>query len=185
MNGTGSYMTKIFFDVLEKKHFSCSLRPDTMLPGIHIDDTVEASLRLIKADRKDLKRSVYNLAGVSVTPEIMIANVRKIMPFDFTVSYDIDEVRQRIADSWTDSIDDKETREEVFKDWLYIDDPMKLAQHIYSQIFEIELIYTKSKWKVTWQKSKWLRPLQNTTIFWAKEWASKTRIRKSIFYTKT
>jgi hypothetical protein len=42
------------------------------------------------------------------------------MPYDFTVDYKIDPLRQSIAETWPDSLDDKETREEVFKDWLYI-----------------------------------------------------------------
>ena len=134
LHGTGSYITEIFFDLLANRHYTCYLKPDTILPAIHIDDTVEASLRMIKADRKKLRRTSYNLGGIPITPETLIAEVKKIMPFEFTVSYEIDPLRQAIADSWPDSMDDKETREDCFGEWLYIDDIEKLANHIYHQI---------------------------------------------------
>jgi threonine 3-dehydrogenase len=133
-NGTGGYMTEMFFEVLENKHYTCYLEKDTALPALYIDDCVEATLRMVKANRKDLKRCTYNLAGVSMTPQKMIEQVKKIMPFDFTVSYEIDPLRQAIAESWPDSLDDKETRVECFKDWLYIDDEEKLARTIYDKI---------------------------------------------------
>jgi len=56
------------------------------------------------------------------------------MPYDFTVDYKIDPLRQSIAETWPDSLDDKETREEVFKDWLYINNEEKLAQTILDKI---------------------------------------------------
>ena len=120
-------MTEIFFDVLESKHYSCYMKADTPLPALYIDDCVEATLRMVKAPRQNLKRCVYNLAGIPITPQKMIDQVKKIVPFDFTVSYEIDPLRQAIAESWPDSLDDNETREEVFKDWLYINDEEKLA----------------------------------------------------------
>jgi hypothetical protein len=74
------------------------------------------------------------MSGISFTPEMLIAEVRKIMPFEFTVSYEIDPLRQQIANSWPDSLNDKETREDCFKEWLYITDIEELANHIYNQI---------------------------------------------------
>jgi threonine 3-dehydrogenase len=61
-------MTEMFFDVLEKKHYTCYMEKDTPLPALYIDDCVEATLRMVKADRKDLKRCCYNLAGIPMTP---------------------------------------------------------------------------------------------------------------------
>jgi len=56
------------------------------------------------------------------------------MPFDFTVDYQIDPLRQSIAESWPDSLDDKETRKEVFKDWMYINNEEALAEKILEKI---------------------------------------------------
>jgi hypothetical protein len=53
-------------------------------------------------------RSSYNLAGVSFTPEVLSAEIKRQIP-DFKLSYDPD-FRQAIADSWPDSIADTEAR---------------------------------------------------------------------------
>ena len=48
---------------------------------------------------------------MQLTPEALAAEIRKHLP-DFTIDYDIDPVRQSIAESWPDRIDDSTAREE-------------------------------------------------------------------------
>ena len=48
------------------------------------------------------------------TPETLAAEIRKHIP-EFIIKYDVDPVRQAIADSWPASIDDSTAREEW--DW--------------------------------------------------------------------
>jgi len=40
------------------------------MPVIPIDDTIDATLKLIRAPRENLKRCTYNLAGIAMTPEL-------------------------------------------------------------------------------------------------------------------
>jgi nucleoside-diphosphate-sugar epimerase len=47
----------------------------------------------------------------SFTPEELAAEIRTHEP-DFTISYDVDPVRQKIADSWPNYMDDSAAREE-------------------------------------------------------------------------
>jgi threonine 3-dehydrogenase len=74
-NGTTDYSTEIFFEALEKGHYNCWLRPDQAMPMIYIDDCIDATMRYLKADRSTLKRYVYNIAGVSFNPEMLITEV--------------------------------------------------------------------------------------------------------------
>ena len=53
----------------------------------------------------------FNVAAVSFTPDELAAAIRKRMP-DFVIEYNIDPLRQGIADSWPDSLDDTAAREE-------------------------------------------------------------------------
>ena len=48
------------------------------------------------------------------TPETLAAEIRKHLPH-FEMDYDVDPVRQAIADSWPDSLDDRAARDEW--DW--------------------------------------------------------------------
>lgn len=68
-NGTTDYSTEIFFHALEKGSYDCWLEPKTMLPMMYIDDCIEATILFLKADPNKLRRHVYNLAGISFTPE--------------------------------------------------------------------------------------------------------------------
>lgn len=68
-NGTTDYSTEIFFHALEKASYDCWLQPKTLLPMMYIDDCIDATILLLKADPNKLRRSVYNLAGISFTPE--------------------------------------------------------------------------------------------------------------------
>lgn len=59
-------------------------------------------------------RNAFNVTVMSVDPEMLAAAIRKHIS-DFRIRYEIDPVRQAIADSWPDSIDDSAAREEW--DW--------------------------------------------------------------------
>jgi len=50
-------------------HYECWLPKDQALPMIYIDDVIDATIQLLKADKSKLKRNVYHLAGISFSPE--------------------------------------------------------------------------------------------------------------------
>ena len=69
-------------------------------------------LELMEAPAPRLRhRNAFNLGAVNFTPEELAAEIRKHLP-DFEIDYDVDPVRQRIADSWPESLDDSAAREE-------------------------------------------------------------------------
>ncbi len=51
---------------------------------------------------------------MSFDPEIICNNIKKYVP-EFKMTYKLDPLRQKIADSWPDSLDDTCAREEW--DW--------------------------------------------------------------------
>jgi nucleoside-diphosphate-sugar epimerase len=64
------------------------------------------------ADPAKLKhRNAFNVTAMSFAPEHIAEAIKKHIP-DFVMEYEIDPVRQEIADSWPDSIDDSVAREE-------------------------------------------------------------------------
>jgi len=79
-NGTTDYSTEIFFEALEKGKYDCWLKPKTMLPMMYIDDCIDATVRFLKADPNRLRRNVYNLAGISFTPEELAIEVERLIP---------------------------------------------------------------------------------------------------------
>ena len=71
---------EIFFHALETGEYKCWLPKDAALPMIYIDDCINATVQFLKADRQNLKRCVYNLAGISFNPEQLGAEVKKLIP---------------------------------------------------------------------------------------------------------
>lgn len=57
----------------------------------------------------------FNIASMSFDPEQIYQEIKKHMP-DFEMAYEIDPLKQAIADSWPDSLDDSCAREEW--DWM-------------------------------------------------------------------
>ena len=55
---------------------------------IYVDDCIDATIQYLKAPKKDLKRCVYNLGGISFTPEEFIVEVKKLIP-GLTVEYEL------------------------------------------------------------------------------------------------
>jgi nucleoside-diphosphate-sugar epimerase len=60
---------------------------------------------------KLIHRNCFNVASMSFDPEMISAEIKKHVP-EFTLNYNIDEVRQKIADSWPDKMDDSAARAE-------------------------------------------------------------------------
>jgi nucleoside-diphosphate-sugar epimerase len=110
--GTTDYAVAIFYDALRHGRYRCFLGPDTRLDMMYMPDAVRATLELMEADAADLKhRNAFNIAAANFTPAELGAEIRKHLP-GFEIEYEIDPVRQAIADSWPQSLDDAAARAE-------------------------------------------------------------------------
>ena len=77
-----------------------------------VADALNAVVQLMEADPSRLKhRNSFNIAAMSFEPGQIAAEIRKHLP-DFKMDYQIDPVKQAIADSWPNSMDDSCAREE-------------------------------------------------------------------------
>lgn len=110
--GTTDYAVEIYYKALEEKKYTCFLKEDTSLDMMYMPDALDAAINLMEADPAKLKhRNAFNVTGMHFTPKSLAENIKKFIP-DFTIDYDIDPIRQGIADSWPNSMDDSAAREE-------------------------------------------------------------------------
>ena len=110
--GTTDWAVEIFYDAIRHRHYTCFVRPDTALDMMYMPDAIRAMIELMEADAARLAhRNAFNVTAGSVTPEGLAGEIRRHLP-DFAIDYDVDPVRQAIADSWPQSIDDSAAREE-------------------------------------------------------------------------
>jgi nucleoside-diphosphate-sugar epimerase len=110
--GTTDYAVEIFYQALRYRHYTCCLRPDTCLDMMYMPDAIRAMIELMEADAARLThRNAFNVTAMSVTPEQLALEIREHIP-DFVMDYEIDPVRQAIADSWPQSLDNSAARAE-------------------------------------------------------------------------
>jgi len=109
--GTTDYAVDIFYYALRNKPYECFLSEHTKLPMLYMPDTIRATIELLEAPSAALSQRVYNVNGISFTPEEIYKSIQQSIT-DFKISYKPD-FRQRIADSWPHSLDDSAAR----KDW--------------------------------------------------------------------
>lgn len=110
--GTTDYAVEIFYQAVRYRHYTCFLRADTRLDMMYMPDALAGMMQLMEVDRGRLvHRNAFNVTAMSITPEDLAAEIRRHMP-DFAIDYEVDPVRQAIADSWPRSIDDSAARSE-------------------------------------------------------------------------
>lgn len=79
---------------------------------MYMPDALDAIVQLMEADPSKLKhRNSFNVTAMSFEPEQIAAEIRKHIPH-FEITYQVDPIRQAIADSWPNSIDDSAAVEE-------------------------------------------------------------------------
>ena len=110
--GTTDYAVDIFYQAIRYRHYTCFLEPETRLDMMYMPDALDAVIQVMEADPARLRhRNAFNVTAMNFTPEELAAEIRRHVP-DFEINYQVDPVRQAIADSWPDSIDDGAAREE-------------------------------------------------------------------------
>jgi len=110
--GTTDYAVAIFYDAIRYGRYTCFLKADTRLDMMYMPDALTALVTLMEAEPgKLIHRNSFNVTAMNFTPEELVAAIRKHIP-DFEIRYEIDPVRQGIADSWPNSLDCSAARAE-------------------------------------------------------------------------
>ncbi|KPJ98288.1 MAG: UDP-glucose 4-epimerase [Desulfobacterales bacterium SG8_35] len=111
--GTTDYAVEIFYAALDRKKYTCFLAPGTYLDMMYMPDAIRAAILLMEADPANLRyRNAYNVTAMSLAPEELYAAIKKRLS-DFAMAYEVDPMRQAIADSWPNCLDDSAAR----SDW--------------------------------------------------------------------
>lgn len=110
--GTTDYAVDIYYSAVKGEDFKCPLKAGTFMDMMYMPDALRACIEIMEADpAKFIHRNSFNIASMSFDPEIIYNKIREYIP-GFKMSYELDPLRQSIADSWPDSLDDTCAREE-------------------------------------------------------------------------
>lgn len=110
--GTTDYAVDIYYEALKAGKYTSFIGKGTYMDMMYMPDAINAIITLMEADPSKLKhRNAFNITAMSFEPEQIAAEIKKHIP-EFEMSYDVDPVRQGIANTWPDSIDPSAAKEE-------------------------------------------------------------------------
>ena len=113
--GTTDYAVDIFYAAVRKEKFVCPIQQGTFMDMMYMPDALHAAISLMEADPTRLiHRNGFNVASMSFDPQIIFEEIKKLCP-EFEMEYDVDPMKQAIADSWPNRLDDSAARAEW--DW--------------------------------------------------------------------
>lgn len=110
--GTTDYAVEIYYKALEEGAYTCNLGAGTYLDMMYMPDALRCAVELMEADPARLMhRNCFNVTAMSFEPEMIAAAIRKHIP-GFELKYEVDPIKQSIANSWPNSMDDSAARNE-------------------------------------------------------------------------
>ncbi len=113
--GTTDYAVDIYYSAVRGEKFVCPIAQGTHMDMMYMPDALHAAVQLMEADPSRLvHRNAFNIASMSFAPEDIYAAIKKYKP-EFEMEYNVDPLKQSIAESWPDSLDDTCARQEW--DW--------------------------------------------------------------------
>lgn len=113
--GTTDYAVDIYYSAVRGERFVCPIKEGTLMDMIYMPDALKGAIDVMEADPSRLvHRNAFNIASLSFGPETVYQAIKKYKP-DFGMVYDVDPLKQSIAESWPDRLDDTCAREEW--DW--------------------------------------------------------------------
>ncbi|MCP3739869.1 L-threonine 3-dehydrogenase [Rossellomorea sp. BNER] len=103
--GTTDYAVEIYYEAVKKAAYTSYIGEGTYMDMMYMPDALNAVIDLMEADPAKLKhRNSFNVTAMSIAPETITEEIQKHIP-SFELSYDVDPIRQGIAESWPNAID--------------------------------------------------------------------------------
>jgi nucleoside-diphosphate-sugar epimerase len=110
--GTTDYAVDIYYEAIKNGKYTSYINKGTYMDMMYMPDALNAIVNLMEADASKLKhRNSFNVTAMSFDPEEIAAEIKKHIP-SFEMNYQVDPIRQGIADSWPNSIDATAAKEE-------------------------------------------------------------------------
>ncbi|MFB0828109.1 L-threonine 3-dehydrogenase [Brevibacillus laterosporus] len=103
--GTTDYAVEIYYEAIKNGRYTSYIQKGTYMDMMYMPDALNAIINLMEADASKLQhRNAFNVTAMSFEPEQIAREIKKHIP-TFEMDYQVDPIRQGIADSWPNSID--------------------------------------------------------------------------------
>ncbi|MEH7251400.1 L-threonine 3-dehydrogenase [Neobacillus niacini] len=103
--GTTDYAVEIYYEAIKNGSYTSCIEKGTYMDMMYMPDALNAIIDLMEADPcRLIHRNAFNVTAMSFDPEEIAREIKKHIPC-FELNYNVDPIRQKIADSWPNSID--------------------------------------------------------------------------------
>ena len=110
--GTTDYAVEIYYEAIRHKRYTCNLPAGTFLDMMYMPDAIKAAIELMEAaPARLIHRNAFNVTAMNFDPELIAASIRTYIS-EFTMDYQVDPVKAKIAASWPNHMDDSAARQE-------------------------------------------------------------------------
>ena len=107
--GTSDFAPEMLHAAAQNLPYRCFVRDDTRIPFMAMPDAIQALLLLAEANPNELRRRVYNVTSFSLTASQIRDRVLQAFP-GADITFQPDQNRQTIVDSWPADLDDQAAR---------------------------------------------------------------------------
>lgn len=107
--GTSDYGPEMIHAAAQGEPYACFVRPDVRIPFMAMPDAVKALRLLADTPREELRKNVYNVTSFNLSAQEFKEMVSSAFP-GAEITFDPDEKRQSIVDSWPADLDDSAAR---------------------------------------------------------------------------
>lgn len=115
--GTSDYVPEMLHSAAQNQPYAAFVRPDTRIPFMAMPDAIKSLLMLANTPREKLTRYVYNVTSFSLSAAEAAEIVKQAFP-NAKITFQPNDNRQRIVDSWAADLDDSAARH----DWGWLPD---------------------------------------------------------------
>jgi len=109
--GTSDFGPEMLHAAARGDAYASFVREDTIIPFMAMPDAIDALLQLAEADRGDLDHCVFNIGSFSISAGEFRERVVRAFP-GAEITFDPDDARQGIVDTWPEDVDDTNARKE-------------------------------------------------------------------------
>ena len=102
--GTSDFVPEMLHAAARGDAYTCFVREDSRIPFMTMPEAIDATLQIAAAPRKELTQIVYNIASFNPSAGEVAELVKQYFP-DASITFEPDERRQAIVDSWPEDLD--------------------------------------------------------------------------------
>lgn len=103
--GTSDFIPEMWHSIKKEQRYECFVDANSRLPFMAMPDAIESILGIMSSRIEDIKSRIYNVTSFNPSAGEFFELIKNIYN-DADIEYCINDVRQRIVNSWPDNIDD-------------------------------------------------------------------------------